>query len=408
VQTAIRWLLLGSGLIALAGAACSRSGVLSPLPANPCLAIGPDEPTRHVISAEVDVDRSDILFLIDNSSSMADEIDRIREQLVDVLVPEIYSRVRDAELGVAVFSDFGERELGMPSHPYRLLQPMTDDVDRVLKAARSIELELGGDIPESQLEALYQAATGKGLGVYVERGPTCPEGRRGGVCFRTGSFAIVMLFTDAPMRNVVGLTLDGGDSPSEIESPIIDAPFIPYERGYEETADALRAADIRVVGMWSGVAEGLDDMRRVVRDSGALDESGQPIVIEIGTKGEALGAGVIAALESIAAGTRLDVTLELDDADLVDGLDPRTLVTAVRALRAEPADGGLPNGAGFTGVRAGTRVFFELTFDPSRLPETEVEQRFPLEVRAVASDGQLLAEETLDIVIAATSSCAAN
>ena len=43
-----------------------------------------------------------------------------------------------------------------------------------------------------------------------------------------------------------------------------------------------------------------------------------------------------------------------------------------------------------------------------QLNETEVEQRFPLEVRAVASDGQLLAEETLDIVIAATSSCAAN
>src|SRR5262245_30477051 len=158
---------------------------------------------------------------------MADEIERIRTQLVDVLVPQIYARVRDAELGVAVFSDFGERELGVPSHPYRLLQPMTDDVGRVLDAASSIELEHGSDIPESQLEALYQAATGEGLGVYIEPGPRCPQDRLGGVCFRAGSFAIVMLFTDAPMRSVVGIGPDGDDSPREIESPIIDPPFIP-------------------------------------------------------------------------------------------------------------------------------------------------------------------------------------
>jgi hypothetical protein len=338
---------------------------------------------------------------------MAHEIERIREQLADVLVPQIDERVSDAQLGVAVFSDFGERELGEQSHPYVLLQAITPDVDRVVAATERIELEWGGDSPETQLEALYQVATGEGLGIYVDPGPECPAGSRGGVCFRPGTFAIVMLFTDAPMRNVVGIQPTGEPSPVEFAGELMDVPYIPYSRGYEETLEALGEAGIHVVGLWSGATEGLDDMRRVVRDSGSVDAAGQPIVFEIGGRGEELGDGVIRGFEAITSEARYDLQLELADADLEDGVDPRVLVTSVRALSADPAEGAVPAGDRFTSVSAGTRVTFELVFDPSTLPRAAFEQRFPLTLRVVANDGTVLSTETVDVVIGADA-CAAS
>lgn len=379
---------------------CARTPLLSPEPFNPCVPVDPDRPSTQVVSAEVDIDRSDVLFLVDNSSSMVDEIDHIRSQLVDVLIPGIHARVSDARFGVAAFSDFGERQVGERSHPYQLLLPITDDVGDVLDAVGRIDLEYGGDNPESQLEALYQVATGEGLGVYVEPGPECEDDGRAGVCFRPGSFAIVMLFSDAPMRNVVGITTTGQPSRVELEGEVMNAPFIPYLREYDETIAALQESSIRVVGLWSGSSEGADDMRRVARDSGALDANGQPIVFEIGAAGEELGAGVIGGIELITAGSRHEVRLELSDADLQDGVDPRDLVTSVRALRVDPADGGSSQGDHFVGVRSGVTVFFEVTFDASSLPRTEEAQRYPLGVSALASDGTRLSDETVDLVIA--------
>jgi hypothetical protein len=389
--------------LGLAAAGCSRSPLLSLEPLNRCVAIAPDGLSTHEISAEIALDRTDILFLVDNSSSMAHEIDRIREQLAELLVPQIAEHVGDAQLGLAVFSDFGERRLGERSHPYQLLQPITADIDRVVAATERIELEYGGDNPETQLEALYQAATGDGLGVYVDEGPDCPAGTRAGVCFREGSFAIVMLFTDAPMRNVIGIEESGEESAAEVLGEIKDEPFIPYLRGYDETLEALQAETIRVVGLWSGQVDGLDDMRRVARDTGALDESGRPIVFEIGTRGEQLGEGVIGALELTTEGVRQDIRLELTDADPDDGVDPRELVTSVRAVSVDPADGGTARGDRFVDVRPGTRVRFAVTFDSSSLPVAAFEQRYPLGLSAVADDGTLLSEETVDVVVAAES-----
>jgi hypothetical protein len=387
--------------------ACSRSSLLSPEPLHPCLALDPRGPSSRVISADVELVQSDILFLVDNSSSMGDEIDRIREQLRDVLAPQIRARLPDSDLGLAVFSDFGEYMLGMPSHPYLLLQPITKDLDQLRAATQEIQLEYGGDDAESQLEALFQAATGKGAGSYIKAKPPCPPGTHGGVCFRDGSFPIVMLFTDAPMRNVTGIAADGTLSPDDpFDRFAPNVPYIPYVRTYDETIEALHRESIRVLGLWSGGAgDGLDDMRRVARDSGAVDENGVPIVFDIGDKGQALGDGVVSTLEALTAAVRTDVQLALYDANPDDGLDPRTLVTSVRALRAEPEQGGKLSGDHFEQVRTGTRVFFEIGFDTSRLPASDMAQRYPLGLRVASADGTLLFEETLDVIVEAQTSC---
>jgi hypothetical protein len=385
---------------------CSRSTLDAPSPSYPCLAIDPRGASTRVASADVELVRSDIVFLVDNSASMGEEIGRIREQLRDTLAPQIRARLPDSDLGLAVFSDFGEHTLGRPSHPYLLLQPMTEDVDLVRAATKQIQLEYGGDDAESQLEALYQTATGKGYGSYIKAKTDCPIGSRGGVCFRDGAFAIVLLFTDAPMRNVTGLLSDGSLAPDDPFDPFApDVPYIPYVRTYDETVEALRAASIHVVGLWSGREQGIDDMRRVAHDTGAIDEAGEPIVFDIGGEGEALGQGVVQTIEALTAAVRVDVKLVLLDGNPDDGLDPRSLVTSVRALRAEPADGGQVDGERFVGVRTGTRVFFEVGFDTSSLPLADMDRRYPLGLRIESEAGTLLSEETVDLMVEAQSKC---
>jgi hypothetical protein len=402
-------LVVGLALLGLS-AGCARSDLGVPEQLYACLAIDPDGPTRQVVSADVLLDRSDILFLIDNSNSMVDEIERIRAQLAGVLVPQIAAQVHDAQFGVAVFADFGGRRLGSVGHPYQLLQPITSDIGRVLSAVNRIELEHGGDAEESQLEALYQVATGAGLGEYVKPGPNCTGGGRGGVCFRPEAFAITMLFTDAPMRNVIGIRPDGSLSPVVPAAPSNEGPILHENliRGYEETIEALQAENIRVLGLWSGMTDdGIDDLRRVARDTGALDESGRPIVLEIGPKGEGLDTEVVRSLSLLTSGARLDVRLDLEDVNVHDAVDARALVAEVRAARADPADGAASDGAHFVQVRSGTRVFFELVLDPTAVPRIELEQRYPLGLRVLTGDGTLLSEQIVDVVIAAEASCEA-
>ncbi len=395
--------------VALAWAAlcgCSRSGLLAPAAPAACVPLDPNHASSLQVSADVVLRSTDILFLVDNSSSMSEEIHAIRDRLSSVIAPDIRARVPDSDLGVAVFADFGERVLGQPSHPYRLLQPITDDVDTVVNATKQIKLEFGGDDPESQLEALYQVATGEGYGTYIEAKKDCPEGTHAGVCFREDAFPIVMLFTDAPMRNVAALRADGSTGPvGKYDPNAPDAPYIPYVRGYDETISALLAQNIHVLGLWSGTGDGEDDLRRVANDTGALDSAGNPIVFDIGDDGHALGEGVVQTLESLAEALRVDVRLVLADGDPADDLDPRSLVTAVRALQAVPQGGAQLDGPQFRQVSPGTRVSFELDIDPTRLPSASYDRRYPLALRIETADGRPLLEQTLDLLVQKRTQC---
>jgi hypothetical protein len=395
-----------AAVVALLFAACSRSALTLSDALNPCLTLLPNSLSTHEVKAKINLDRTDIFFLIDNSVSMGDEIDEIRRRLLDDLVPRIRQEVSDPTIGVGVFADFSGEMENLSSHPYQMLQPLTDDVDEVASAMKGITLEFGGDEEESHLEALFQAATGDGLGVYVPKQEACEPGTQGGACFRDGAFRVIMLFTDARMRSVKGLLPDGSTAPESGDDPAgVNKPFLPNIRTYDETIDALRKKNVRVLGLWSGTNGGIDDLQRVARDTGALDEDGKPIVFDIGREGTALGDGVLGTLRSVASGLRRTVDLTIEDGDPEDGLDARALVKAVRAVSSAPVDGATPQGERFTNARAGTLLNFEVVLDTSIVPSTAFDQRFPLKLSVVSSDGTRVWQEMLDVVVAATTEC---
>lgn len=359
----------------------------------PCVEIPPDAGTIEVpLDIEAQLARADVLFLVDTTASMGEEIDQIRAGLRDRIAPGIAEAIPDSNLGVAHHDDFPEGMCGEPGDvPFELLTPITSDLNRVQAAVDALMLGNGLDRPESQVEALYQVATGEGLGTFIPPSFGCPSGGIGYPCFRPDALPIVLLFTDAPFHSG-----PGGSNPYRCS-------VFPSPHTYEEARQALDALGIRVMGMYSGEGEGRGDLLAIARDTGAV-EDGSPLVFDIGTRGQRLSDQVVTAIRTLADVIEFDVDAVLEDPEPADGVDPRELVEAVVPVRAEPMDriAGIDLDTNtFLGVRAGTRVFFELRIRNDVISPGPEPQHFLIEIVFRGDRRTRLGSRLVDIVIPA-------
>jgi hypothetical protein len=358
----------------------------------PCIEIPFDGgPIELPLSTQAELRRADVAFLIDTTASMGDEIDRIREQLRDRLAPGIEAEIPDAQFAVATFADFPVDPFGAPEdNPFELRLPMTDDLAQAQAAMNAIFLGNGRDEAESQVEAMYQIATGEGLGGYVSPSFGCPSGGVGYPCFRTDALPIVLLFTDAPMHNGPG----GGAAYGGV--------IRPEPHRYDEAIDALLALDIRVIGFDSGDGAGANDLRAAATDTNALDSSGGPLVYDIGPRGERLGTGVIDAIKTFAEAVIFDIDTAIFDPDPGDGVDVRDFVEGVVPLRAEPMSGIREidsEGGVFRGVVSGTTVVFQLTVRNDAVVPGPMPQSFLLEVVFRGDERTRLGRTIVELII---------
>jgi hypothetical protein len=348
----------------------------------PCIEIPMDGGMIELpLQTAVEVERADVVFAIDTTASMGQEIEQIRTNLRDRIAPAIERTISDSQIGVTTFADFPEGNCGRATEgdlPFRLVLPVSDDVGRVQSAVDSIELNNGIDEPESQVEALYQVATGEGIGPYVSPSFGCPMGGFGYPCFRPDALPIVMLFSDAPFHN-------GPTGTHPYASPDACPRVSPTPHTYPQALEALTARGVRVMGLYSGPRgeRGFQDLQRIATDTNAVGSDGTPIVFEIGTRGEALTESVISAIATLAAVVEFDIDTELFDVDRTDAVDPRDFVERVIAVRADPPEGVdeiLRDEGIFRGVRTGTRVVFELALANDVVAPGVGPQRFLLEV----------------------------
>jgi predicted small lipoprotein YifL len=324
----------------------------------------------------------DVLFLVDASASMRDEIRNVREGLRRIVVPAVRDAVPDAWFGVAWVGELPVEPYGLPGIlPYALATPLTDDVGVVEAALDGAPVWGNLDDPEAQVEALYQAATGAGLGDLVPPSLGCARGGEGGACFRRDALPVIVLITDAPFH----------DGPPGVP------PIAPYDRlplgftrphGWDATVLALRERGIVVVGVGARdarVPSPLPHLRAIARETGAVDARGAPLVIDVGADASGTGAGVAGAVLRLAGEAPLDVLASVEDVP-GDGVDGTPLVIGIRPLRAEPRGGVRAVAADrFLGVTPGTRLVFALDVAPPggvlpRFPRPAGARRFPLRV----------------------------
>lgn len=363
----------------------------------PCFEVPLDGDVIQVpLELEAQLARADVLFLVDTTLSMDEEIGQIQSTLRDEIVPGIDSAIPDSTLGVASFGDFPEGNCGdRGDSPFRLVLPQTDEVNRVQAAVDSLELGNGLDRPESQTEALYQVATGEGIGSYVPPSFGCPGGGAGYPCFRDDALPIVLMFTDAPFHNGPG----GSNSYATTSCGISPPPHT-----YAQALAELNAQSIRVIGLYSGTGMGLGDLNAVATDTNALTETGAPLVFNIGQGGGGLSSSVVQAIETLADVIEFDVDTVLEDPEPADGIDPRDFVEAVIPVRADPMDRieriDVDSGT-FIGVRAGTTVFFELQIRAGSVVPGPEPRRVRLEIIFRGDRRTRLGSRVIELVIPA-------
>lgn len=342
--------------------------------------------------------RADVFFLLDVSGSMAAELREIRARLRNDIAPLIEATFPDVEYGVGSFSDFPVPEAGYGAsddRPFTLHLQMTDRLADVQEALDGLVITAGADAPESQVEALYQVATGAGLGRFISPSFGCPTGGFGAPCFRDDAEPVVLLFTDAPFHN----------GPRELGSDAYLPGLIsPEPHSYAEARDALLSRRIRVIGLWSGDSDTFDrtDLAIAAGDSGARYADGSPLVFDIGRDGEQLGSGVVSSLSDFADAAVFDVGVIASDPDPTDDVDVRDFLAGVAPLRAEPMAGvagiDVPGGR-FLGVQAGTTVTFAVRLRADASVSWPRGRRVTIRLEFRGDDSIFLGDREVDIVI---------
>ena len=237
----------------------------------------------------------DAYLLVDLSGSFADDLPIFKVQAPN-MISNLKATYPGARFGLGKFEDYPIPPFGYASwgdKAYERVIDLTFDTDAVLSCISALFTRYGGDGPQSQLPALYQAATGAGqdLSGVGFPGASIPPGQQAN--FRDGATKLFILWTDAPFHN-----------PG-------DPGTIPYPGpSFDQTVEAIKALDPpMVIGISSG-SGGVADLRRMAIATGALAPEGgvdtngdgiidilegQPLVCAISSS----GYGIAEAIEAL-------------------------------------------------------------------------------------------------------------
>ncbi|MFO0628726.1 MAG: hypothetical protein U0325_24335 [Polyangiales bacterium] len=369
------------------------------------------------VTVEPRATRLDVHFNVDTTGSFSGEIANLKSSLGNFVIPRLRERAADLALGVSRFADFPLSPFGFQTdRPYDLLSPVTTDFGRVFGAVNGLDqpLQNGGDIPESWLESLYQIATGAGLRSGAFTIPTVqqPAGTPstatpGGVGFRTGAARVVVNITDAPSH-----------TPDSYGEAVVGT------HGQQQVLDALRAVNVRLIGIASGDGARAQ-MERLAIGTGAVSPATNgrcatgiggaarqatgdrcPLVFDIGADGVGLGNAVVEAIVSFLDG------LAFSSVTATTVSDPGAFVQAVHAISATAPEGtalpeardrlptGAPDGLDdtFENVLTRTQLTFRIIARNTTVRETEFPQLFFARVQLVG-DGVVVGERTVRVIV---------
>ncbi len=226
--------------------------------------------TKHVTTSAVPPN-PDLVLLADTTGSMAGAITNVRTN-AGAITSDVLAAQPTAQFGVAEYKDFSD------SVPFKVNQGITGNTAAVQAGINQWAASGGGDLPEADLNALYELASGA-------------------VTFRPDGTRIIAWFGDAPSHDP-----SGGHT-------------------LAQTIDALKAANIRVVAV----------------NVGALDADGQASAIATATGGVLLNnVPSNQVSQAILAGIK---SIEVTVTPKVTTCDPQlTLTNAPASVKVPSGD----------------------------------------------------------------------
>lgn len=300
--------------------------------------IGPRPNLREVISL-ITEPAIDIFLLVDLSGSFADDLPVFKAQ-----APSIISTLKasnpNTRFGLGSFEDYSISPFGSAASgdvAYRRNIDLTFDTAAVEAVINGLFTRNGVDLPQSQLPALFQAASGEGqdLSAVGFPGASIPPGQQAN--FRDGATKLFLLWTDASFH----LPGDPGASPYPGPS-------------FAEMVDAILALDPpKVIGISSG-GGGLDDLQAIAVATGAVAPpggvdcdgdgivdllEGEPLVCTIASSGAGISEAIIAIVEAATEPTFIAVTIDIHPGSFPNPINPRSRgVIPVAILTTETFD----------------------------------------------------------------------
>lgn len=403
----------------------------------------------------------DAFFAVDTTGSMGGEINEIRRSLDATILPAVRAAAADSWVGVGAVEDFPAGAYGSPGcgaggddQPFILLSPMTSDFvaakgafDKLLRS--SAPRGCGSDLPEGQMEALYQIATGNGNVVSgVVNVPEHHVKGRGGVEFRDGALPVVTMITDATFHTLNEPTRMCFGEKTDYAGAVAMAAH-----GRADTTSALKNVCARVIGLSADPGYGADcianaDLRQMANDTGAAVPpeawgdigsrptgcaAGQcctglagigeapaasglcPLVMQIRTDGTGSGPSAADAITQLVRFAPEDVNLTRsgtkkgeDGTALPAGKTTADFLSAIKAVdgTAPATPSGLKSpvasGDHFTGVTPGSVVRFSFDAKNDFIPAGTKPQVFKATLQTSAGSCAVLDTRTVLVIVPAS------
>ena len=140
-------------------------------------------------------------------------------------------------------------------------------------------------------------------------------------------------------------------------------------------------------------------LRRLARDTDTLAGS-EPLVYDIGSRGQELTTSVVSAIQTFAGTVVQDIDAVLSDGDRSDGIDPLDLIEAIEGTQAIPSDGvSAIEGALFREAKAGTQLFWRVIIRNDAIAPGVGPQRIRVRVTFRGDGTRRLGEQLFDIVV---------
>jgi len=321
------------------------------------------------------ISKADVYFLIDTTGSMGGPIRNVQSSLTRISA-EISVRIPNVAMGVGHHDDFpfssgdpwggGGGDYGSPEDvPYENLSSISETLSDTQNGLNLLALGSGNDGPESQVEGIYQTATGAGGSWnytdgsfhYLAPGscpsiPDEPAPRRGYPCFRPGALPIVVLVTDVTWHN--GAT--GGDPYADIT---------PAAHTFAEAVAAMNGIGARFIGVSVG-GGGRPDGEAMALQTGSVDGSGTPLVYD--SPGGEVSDAIIMGIETLVGGTPQDVSTRTENvAGNPDEFDARLFIKNIVPFEGYGPAGESGPIPGVTYASKDETTFYEV------IPGTQVE-----------------------------------
>jgi len=427
------------------------------------------------LSFGTNVQSLDSFFAVDTTGSMGPEIQQLKNSLTNTIIPGVKAAaVKDAQFGVAAVEDFPAGGYGAPNwfpgnlddQPLIVLQNITADVTAAQNAVGrllngSAPRGNGSDLPEGQMEALYQLATG--VGNIVSGVVNIPANRTGlgGGGFRKGALPVITMITDAIFHSkgepawACSIRLTSGSTqnvPAEYSGAVAAAAHTRAE-----THAALNNICAKVIGVsalrttisgavfdQNGICSGTADLVAAAKATGAVvlpsawdvparpagcaaaqcctglngtgeatDANGEcPLVFKIPQDGSGLGAQVTSGITQVARFSKFTVATQTSGNPTGDlgemlpaGKTTADFLTAIAPKDATPppAPPTLPGpviaGSSFTKVYPGSTVRFTITGNNTMVPATTMPQVFRAKIKILAGGCTDLDEREVIILV---------